>query len=189
MTQVKGAQEDSREVALRMRATPHSLAQRRASFEAQMRDMALSDLNALSDRLKALHKRLEQVDGRKWTQYQLADKMDIPPRTFQSWENGEVENRGGEGYEKIARFYRRKLGDKTITRQWIVFGDQAQAPAPDPFSPPAEVTDAAEIRRLLVEIRDMQDELVLAVAAVRDEQSRLRQLRELDERIEGVTGG
>lgn len=112
-----------RQLALRKRADGRSLAARRAAFAEQMRQMALSDLSQVKDRLKGLHAELERVDGRKWTHYDLAAKMDIPPRTFQSWENGEVENRDGKGYDKIARFYSRRLGRK-ITRNWILFGDE-----------------------------------------------------------------
>ena len=86
MTQVKSAQDRTKKLALRKRATPHSLAARRAAFAAQMRDMALSDLADVSKRLKDLHAELERKDGRKWTHYDLAEKMDIRPRTFQSWE-------------------------------------------------------------------------------------------------------
>lgn len=122
MTRVKSAQAANSEVALQGRATTHTLAEQRAAFAAQMREMALSDLSQVSARLKQLHAELERKDGRKWTHYELAQAMDIPPRTFQSWENGEVENRDGKGYEKMARWYSRKLGHK-ITRPWIVFGD------------------------------------------------------------------
>lgn len=95
MTQVKRMQQNHTQVALRSGRAAHSLAARRAAFAAQMRDMALSDLADVSKRLKDLHAELERNDGRKWTHYDLAEKMDIRPRTFQSWENGEVENRNG----------------------------------------------------------------------------------------------
>ena len=127
MTQVKSAQENPRQVALRKRANARTLAQRRAAFAAQMRDMALSDLSQVSARLKRLHKELEEREGREWTQQQLAEKTGIPYRTFQSWENGEVENRDGKGYDKIARFYSRKL-ERKVTRKWIVFGDEDRKP-------------------------------------------------------------
>ena len=109
MTQVNRAQGRSEKVALCKRATVRSLAERRADFAAQMRAMALSDLSDVSRRLKALHADLEHRTGRQWTQYELADKLGIPHRTFQSWENGEVENRDGRGYDKMARFYSRRL--------------------------------------------------------------------------------
>ena len=54
MTQVNSAQEYPRKLALRMRADHRSLAQRRADFAAQMREMAISDLTEVSDRLKGL---------------------------------------------------------------------------------------------------------------------------------------
>src|SRR4051794_21390907 len=129
MTQVDGAQGTTPQLALKSRASRHSLASRRADFAARMREMALSDLSDVSERLKSLHRELELKDGRRWTQYELANKMEIPPRTFQSWEAGEVENRDGVGYDKIARFYSRRLGRK-ISRTWILFGDgQTEKPA------------------------------------------------------------
>lgn len=145
----------SSKVALRKRADDRSLAQRRADFEAQMKQMAIDDLDAVSKRLKGLHRELERVDGRKWKQYELAAAMKIPPRTFDSWENGEVENSDGKGYEKIARFYSRKLGRK-ITRRWIVFGDGEEAPEA-PARSPGE--SESEVEQRLGEILANQTEL------------------------------
>lgn len=130
MTQVKSAQHTSVQVALRPGKDPRTLAQKRADLVAQVNAMALADLQEVSARLKALHKELERKDGRKWTQIDLADATGIPYRTLQSWETGQVENRGGKGYEKLARFYSRKLGRK-ITREWIVFGKEGLAVVPN----------------------------------------------------------
>lgn len=155
MTQVKSAQEERQKVALRKRAETPSLARRRAAFAAQMREMALTDLENVSARLKSLHKEWERKDGRTWTQLELAEAMRIPYRTFQSWENGEVENSDGKGYDKFARFYSRKLGRK-ITRHWILFGDtqpvaetpKSKAPVGGLSAPPSESDLAAEVRQL-----------------------------------------
>jgi transcriptional regulator with XRE-family HTH domain len=155
MTQVKGAQAKDRQVALRKRADDRSLAQRRADFAAQMRDMALSDLAQVSSRLKALHKEWEAKDGKRWTHYELAAAMKIPPRTFQSWENGEVENRDGKGYDKMARWYSRKL-ERKITRHWILFGEGEEEPAGEATAPPAPgQPDAAQLTRIEEHLEDL----------------------------------
>lgn len=125
MTQVNRAQGSRRELALRPRADKRSLAQRRADFAAQMRAMALSDLQQVADRLKRLHERLERKEARKITQQDLAREIGIPYRTYQAWAGAKNENRSGDGYDRIVRFYRRKLSDKTITRNWLVFGEDA----------------------------------------------------------------
>ena len=181
MTQSTHAQNQPSELALPQRATARNLAQQRAAFAAQMRDMALSDLKQVSERLKGHHKELERVDGRKWTHYELAQKMGIPPRTFQSWENGEVENSDGKGYDKMARFYSRKLGRK-ITRQWIVFGETpAAAPKPpsesplDALSGPNGSTALAEqVAELQSETAELRSELALVRTDLQDVLSLLR---------------
>lgn len=124
MTQVKSAQRAGKNLALRPNPDERSLAQRRADFAAQMRAMALSDLDEVASRLKELHARLNRKDGRKWNQIDLALAMGIKPRTYQTWIGAKNENQSGEGYEQVARFYRRRLGDKTITKRWILFGDE-----------------------------------------------------------------
>lgn len=143
MTQVKSAQRSGRQLARYPSADHRSLASRRAAFAAQMRDMALSDLKQVSERLKELHKELELKDARKWTHYDLAREMGIRPRTFQSWENGEVENSNGKGYDKMARYYSRKLGRK-ITRQWIVFGAMEVAPVATGDSDEEKLSELSE---------------------------------------------
>lgn len=154
MTQVKSAQEQRQQLARFLSADHRSLAERRAAFAAQMRDMALSDLKQVSNRLKGLHEELEAKDGKQWTHYDLAREMGIRPRTFQSWENGEVENRNGKGYDKMARFYSRKLGRK-ITRQWIVFGVTEEGDTQQASSI-SELSEAVE--QLQGQIREILDE-------------------------------
>ena len=179
MTQARHAQRRPNQVALPQRATARNLAQQRAAFAAQMRAMALSDLKQVSERLKGLHKELERVDGRKWTHYELAQKMGIPPRTFQSWENGEVENSDGKGYDKMARFYSRKLGRK-ITRQWIVFGEIPATKPPtesplDALSGPNGSTALAEqVAELQSETAELRSELALVRTDLQDVLSLLR---------------
>lgn len=158
MTQVKGAQQKHREVAWTPRADGRTLAQRRADLEAQVRAMALSDLKQVSDRLKALRAELSAQEGREVTQQEVADQMKLSYRTFQSWEGGEVENRDGKGYDKIARYYSRKLGRK-ITRKWIVFGDGEARPveaAPQNGSEPSQLD---RIEMLLTGMDERQQRL------------------------------
>lgn len=174
MTQVKGAQEFNGQLARYPGADHRSLAARRAAFAAQMRAMALSDLKEVSGRLKALKRELELKDGQKWADYDLAAAMGIKPRTFQSWQNGEVENRSGKGYDKMARFYSRKL-DRKITRKWILFGDdeeaQGQPEAAKPVSEP-EPSAVDQLRRELEDEMDsMKTELLEEIEKVRDAQA------------------
>lgn len=107
--------------------------------------MGLLDLEAVKKRLKALHTELDHNNG-KTTQQDIAAALNVPYRTFQSWENGEVETER-DNYAKIARFYSRRLGRK-ITANWILFG-QDEAPAmpgaePAPGDPHAEQLDRIE---------------------------------------------
>jgi len=78
------------------------------------------DLDALKNRLKGLRGRLAL------SQAEAAAEMGVPYRTFQSWENGEVET-SEANYERVAGFYKRKLADETITKTWILYGDEGPA--------------------------------------------------------------
>jgi transcriptional regulator with XRE-family HTH domain len=162
MTQSTHAHIKRNKLARYPSADHRSLASRRAAFAAQMREMALSDLKQVSERLKELHKELELKDARKWTHYDLAREMGIRPRTFQSWENGEVENSNGKGYDKMARYYSRKLGRK-ITRQWIVFGATEAAAEPQGGS------DEEKLSALSEAVSNLQEQLQEVAA----EQARL----------------
>lgn len=151
--QVKTMQAETQQLASNMRPNSRTIAQKKRDLIAQVERMALADLDQLSGRLKALHRELEQGDGRRWTYYQLAEATGIPHRTWQSWESGEVENRDGRGYDKMARFYTKKLGRK-ITRQWILFGVQ-ETPEPLPQATPAtagELKEAASLAELRAEL-------------------------------------
>lgn len=187
MTQVKSAQAERQKVALRKRAETPSLAQRRAAFAAQMREMALSELSDVSKRLKDLHREWEKKDGRKWTHYELAAAMDIAPRTFQSWENGEVENRDGKGYDKFAKFYSRKLGRK-ITRHWILYGANEPGESGDftrlekeAAAPPATdrevATQLAALAKEVRALRAQQTKLLARLAKAEGTQQGQRQRR------------
>jgi transcriptional regulator with XRE-family HTH domain len=141
MTQVKSAQGERGKSAWRKRAGGRTLAQRRADLEAQVRRhlgteelMALTDLSQVKARLKDLHRQLDRREGRKVTQYEIADSIDVPHRTFQSWENAEVETEG-RNYDKLARFYTERLG-REVTRNYILFGqDEAPEPSEEESTP------------------------------------------------------
>lgn len=172
MTQVKSAQDKCSRVALRGKKDPRTLAAKRADLLAQIDAMALTDLAQVSARLKSLHKELERKEGRKWTQIDLADATGIAYRTLQSWETGQVENRDGTGYDKLARFYSKKLRRK-VTREWIVFGRQGPPPAvSNPGSMPND--DLSSVVAAL-----QQQELML-----RRNQEKLDQILETMERLE-----
>lgn len=121
--------------------------------------MALTDLSQVSARLKKLHERYEQKHG-KLKQQDLAAKLKVPYRTLQSWVNGEVET-DRANYDKFARFYRKGLGDKNVTTNWILFGQQQ----PPKFEPPvAEPEVGAQLTRAdidrLKRIEEKMDEIL-----------------------------
>ena len=160
MTQVKRAQPKPTQIALRRHATLPSLAQRRTAFAVQMRAMALADLEAVAARLKDLHRRLNRKTAHEWTLLEIAQAAGVAPRTFQTWVGAKNENRDGEGYEKLAQFYRRNLEDATITKSWIVFGDEdpeEAAKAPDVMARlgnngRAELDAIQENQRLILQV-------------------------------------
>lgn len=88
--------------------------------------MALTDPAQVRSRMKLLRDRA----GLK--QYEVAAGINEAPRTFQSWENAEVET-GKANYEKVARFYTKKLKEK-ISANWILFGQEVP---PAVVAPPA----------------------------------------------------
>lgn len=133
MTQVNGAQRTNRKVASTQRARVRSVAAHRADLEGQVRSwltnnaaMALTEPEHVRARMKELRKRAGNP-----SQYDVAHDLSVPPRTFQSWENAEVET-DRANYEKVARYYSRKLKEK-VSANWILFGtDDAPAlPTPD----------------------------------------------------------
>jgi DNA-binding XRE family transcriptional regulator len=128
MTQVNSAQRNGRKVASTVHARVRTLAARRADFERQVRlrlaadpTMALTEPEQVSARLKELRKRAGGPP-----QYKVANALDVPPRTFQSWENGEVET-DRANYERVARYYSKQLKQK-ITSNWILFGQDVAPP-------------------------------------------------------------
>lgn len=129
MTQVKGAQQTSAQLAWRNPSPARTLAQRRADIEEQIRAlsdeaMGLAELEKVSERLKALRKRTGL------NQYEVAEGINKPHRTFQSWEGGKVET-SKENYGLLADFYSERLGE-TVTTNWILFGQNEEPPIQAP---------------------------------------------------------
>lgn len=174
MTQSRRAQRNTPQLAWRKRTSGRTLAQRRADFEAQARrylaeneHMALADLSQVKSRLKGLHKELERREGGRVTQYEIAEALGVPHRTFQSWEGGQVETEG-KNYDKIAAFYSERL-DRPITRNWILFG-QDDEPGPVETMPasanPSLDAVAEAVEELKLEMSAMKTELLAEIAKV-----------------------
>lgn len=104
------------------------------------------DLSGLSERLKALRGRLAL------TQAEVAVELHLARRTFQSWENGEVQTTI-RNYERLASYYAEKLGEH-ISVSYLLFG-RDQRPTTD-----------AEAR-----IEELQREMNLRIEALRDQLS------------------
>jgi transcriptional regulator with XRE-family HTH domain len=188
MTQVKSAQRASNEVASTRHARVRTLASRRADLEQQVRlslasdaSMALTEPDQVSARLKELRKRAGNP-----AQYKVADALNVPPRTFQSWENGEVETDKGN-YEKIARWYSRQLKQK-VTANWILFGQDREPPlapgTPDvigSLNGDRASGDTDELRAQLDRIEENQQNLIAIIEAQAVSMSRL-----LDSKLEAL---
>lgn len=114
-------------------------------------NMGLADLSQVRDRMKALRTRT----GLK--QYEVAQKIDVPPRTFQSWENGEVETER-ENYEKVAKFY-------GVSANYILFGQDEEPPLPK----------AVDFNQRLADLETTVSELVNELRADRANRATLGQ--------------
>lgn len=100
-----------------------TLAERRADFEAQMRECAASDGTMALTELSQVSARIKELRGRTdLTQYDAANKLRVPPRTYQSWENGEVET-SRENYAKVGKLFGASVN-------WILFGQEEEPPMP-----------------------------------------------------------
>jgi transcriptional regulator with XRE-family HTH domain len=162
MTQDNRTQRANNKVASQPHARVRTLARCRADFEHQVRAvladrMALTEPSEVSARLKELRKRT----GMK--QYDVANALKEPPRTFQSWELAEVET-DRQNYEKIARFYSRRLGEK-ITADWILFG-QSERPAPNTPDLIETFSDGDSIEERLARIEARQKEMSIKLDAL-----------------------
>ena len=163
MTQASYKQSRRRKLASNPARKARTLAERRADFESQMREfaardgiVALTKVTEVSKRIKRLRKR----SGLK--QYEVAAKINVAPRTYQSWENGEVET-SKANYAKIGK----ALG---ASANWILFGQEEEPPPLDlkPAEVPVDLaaheeaanqrhseamTELAELRLLVEDLR------------------------------------
>lgn len=107
-------------------------------FAARDGIVALTELTEVSKRIKRLRKR----SGLK--QYEVAAKINVAPRTYQSWENGEVETTR-ENYGRIGKLF-------GASANWILFGQEDEPPMPSqrPVEDPSSQTLAA-LERAAVE--------------------------------------
>lgn len=183
MTQSSNAQPISSDLAWRTARKGRTLAQRKADFEKQVRStlaansqMAVTDPDQVKARMKRLRARYADEVGRKVTQYEIAGDLGVPHRTFQSWENAEVET-DKANYEMVAKFYSRKLKEK-ITANWILF--ECDAPPPLRIAPPPPPEAAPETDAILDRLDAMATKLDAAVAERADLR---RQLTEIQERL------
>lgn len=139
--------------------------------------MALAEPAHVKERMKALRKRSGL------TQYEMAAKVKAPHRTFQSWENAEVET-DKANYETVAAVYA-KLLEEPVTANWILFGQDVEppvalpAPAPDPF----RSSNGHDEGATLGELRALVASLTTTVLAMRREQ------RELVDAVQRLTPG
>lgn len=132
-------------------------------------NMAISELHEVSERIKTLRNRA----GLK--QYEVAAKINVAPRTYQSWENGEVET-SKENYGKVGD----ALG---ASANWILFGREEEPPLPTGDSPPAADADLrALVHQLLVNQTDMLQRLARIELRLEDQ----RTIRQPESRSESV---
>lgn len=104
--------------------------------------VAISELAEVSRRIKELRKR----SGLK--QYEVAAKINVPPRTYQSWENGEVET-DKSNYAKVGRLF-------GASANWILFG-QEHEPGLDAERPPAQPDETlAALKRIEERLSELE---------------------------------
>lgn len=170
-----------------------------AQRDAAMALLSDQELPAVSGRLKALRAELARKEGSRITQYQLAERINVPPRTYQSWENAEVETEG-ENYGKIAAFYSRKLG-RRVTKNFILYGQDTvpALPSPEATSEDNDV-DAEHLEQIETRLADLNEKVdriasvaeanseILALLAVAQEIAPLpeQQQEEPPEALEGT---
>jgi DNA-binding XRE family transcriptional regulator len=105
---------------------------------------------------------MKQLRGRTdLTQYEAAYELNVPPRTYQSWENGEVET-SRENYRKVADLF-------GVTVNWILFGQDEEPPMPSE-------TPAATEADLRNEIREFEESAVARHAELMAELAEVRSL-------------
>lgn len=89
-----------------------------------MRDYATRNNAVALAELSEVSKRIKELRGKTdLRQYEVAAELNVPPRTYQSWENGEVET-DRENYRKIGEL----LG---ASANWILFGQEEEPAGED----------------------------------------------------------
>jgi transcriptional regulator with XRE-family HTH domain len=151
--------------------------------------MAVTDLSQVSARMKDLRK----ATGLK--QHEVAQKLGEPPRTFQSWENGEVET-DRANYKRVAAFYSRRLKPRKVTANWILFGQDEAPPetkengkTPDlsvVLGEPANVIDLEDVRAQLDRIEADQRKILAFVRADVDAAAQAEITAAVDEELQKV---
>lgn len=111
----------------------------------------MPDLDAVRFRLKYMRGRLGL------SQEDTAREMGVPPRTFQSWENGEVIT-AESNYERLAEFYSRKLGEE-INCNVILYG------TPERPLPESKSHNSADLLAMELRLRREMDRRISALRA------------------------
>lgn len=161
MTQASYTQASRKKLASNPARKARTLAERRADFESQMREFAARDGIVALTELTEVSKRIERLRKRSGLkQYEVAAKINVAPRTYQSWENGEVET-SKANYAKIGK----ALG---ASANWILFGQEEEPPPLDlkPAEAPADLADLdnrakarhSEMMKELAEIRHLVED-------------------------------
>lgn len=152
-----------------------------------------NELPAVSKRLKGLRKELARKEGRRVPQYEVAHDLNVPPRTYQSWENGEVET-DGENYTRIARYYKRKLR-RPVSRNYILYGTEKAPALPSAprmqereISGPASREDVESLEHRIDQLVQQVGAISGLLAKVSESQERLLRLLPPDEQPGEETG-
>lgn len=168
MAQDPYTQDSSAHHATRRVRDPRSLATRRAAFAQQViaaqeaqEAMAIADLEGVSRRMKQLR------DRSGLSQYDAAYDMGVRPRTYQSWENGEVETTRAN-YDKVAAFYAEKVG-QPVTSTWILFGQEDEPPISDSPLDFLSAPDVAELQEAVSALDRKLDQVLGRIAALAGE--------------------
>jgi transcriptional regulator with XRE-family HTH domain len=153
------------------------------NYAARNGIVALSELGEVSRRIKELR------NSADLKQYEVAAKLNVPPRTYQSWENGEVET-DRENYAKIGGL----LG---ASANWILFGQEDEPLVEaEPVNPgaPSESDAVADLRARIDELLEVSESrhsvLLSKLSAVQTELEQLRKQQQLPGRgqAKGGTG-
>lgn len=115
--------------------------------------MALTELSEVSARIKELRGRTDL------TQYEVAYKLKVPPRTYQSWENGEVET-SRANYAKLGKLF-------GVTANWILFGQDEEPPMPSETQGGDQVAVLSEIAAAEERAEARHAEVLAQVAELR----------------------